>query len=180
MAQHYGFARRAPNAAIAASAASLIAMAGKTVEMPEQAMLMIHAENSDCIGWLTERLELKGMTAAKFHATSRPFVVEREATHRAISLAELLDVPMLLVHVSSKEAMHEIQRAQARGGVAAGEFQGAGIEHGAPGDEFQGGGIGGGFGLDEHGFLRRRRFKAGAYGSLSRWRRRMHDQGAQT
>ena len=55
------------------------------------------------------------MTAAKFHATSRPFVVEREATHRAISLAELLDVPMLLVHVSAKEAMHEIQRAQARG-----------------------------------------------------------------
>ncbi|MBV8412348.1 MAG: amidohydrolase family protein, partial [Alphaproteobacteria bacterium] len=81
----------------------------------EQAMLMIHAENSDCIGWLTERLELKGMTAAKFHATSRPYVVEREATHRAISLAELLDVPMLLVHVSAKEAMHEIQRAQARG-----------------------------------------------------------------
>src|SRR5215475_7734474 len=81
----------------------------------EQAMLMIHAENSDCIGWLTERLELKGLTAAKFHATSRPFVVEREATHRAISLAELLDVPMLLVHVSAKEAMHEIQRAQARG-----------------------------------------------------------------
>jgi dihydropyrimidinase len=81
----------------------------------EQAMLMIHAENSDCITWLTERLELKGMTAAKFHATSRPFVVEREATHRAISLAELLDVPMLLVHVSAKEAMHEIQRAQARG-----------------------------------------------------------------
>ena len=81
----------------------------------EQAMLMIHAENSDCIGWLTERLELKGMTAAKFHAASRPFVVEREATHRAISLAELLDVPMLLVHVSAKEAMHVIQRAQARG-----------------------------------------------------------------
>ena len=55
------------------------------------------------------------MTAAKFHATSRPFIVEREATHRAISLAEMLDVPMLLVHVSAKEAMHEIQRAQARG-----------------------------------------------------------------
>ena len=26
----------------------------------EQAMLMIHAENSDCIAWLTERLELEG------------------------------------------------------------------------------------------------------------------------
>jgi dihydropyrimidinase len=54
------------------------------------------------------------MTAAKFHATAA-LRGRREATHRAISLAELLDVPMLLVHVSAKEAMHEIQRAQARG-----------------------------------------------------------------
>jgi dihydropyrimidinase len=81
----------------------------------EQAILMIHAENTDSIEWLTERLERKGFTAPKHHAASRPFVVEREATHRAISLSELLDVPMLLVHVSAKEAMREIQRAQARG-----------------------------------------------------------------
>ena len=52
---------------------------------------------------------------------------------------------------------------RARGGVAAGEFHGAAVEHDAAGNEFQGGGIGGGFGLDEHGFLRRRRFKAGAW-----------------
>ena len=55
------------------------------------------------------------MTAAKLPRRSPAVVVEREATHRAISLAELLDVPMLMVHVSAKEAMHEIQRAQARG-----------------------------------------------------------------
>jgi len=72
----------------------------------EQAMLMIHAENSDCISWLTERLEWKGMTAAKFHATSRPFVVEREATHRAISLAELLDAPTVLP--LSRSGMHAV------------------------------------------------------------------------
>jgi hypothetical protein len=41
-------------------------------------------------------------------------------------------------------------------------FHGAAAEHGAAGNEFQGGGIGCGFGLNEHGFLRRRRFKAGA------------------
>jgi isopentenyl diphosphate isomerase/L-lactate dehydrogenase-like FMN-dependent dehydrogenase len=35
------------------------------------------------------------------------------------------------------------------------------VEHGAAGNELQGGGIGRGFGLNEHGFLRRRRFKAG-------------------
>ncbi len=51
---------------------------------------------------------------------------------------------------------------RARRGLAVGEFHGAAVEHGAAGDEFQGGGIGRGLGLNEHGFLRRRRFKAGA------------------
>ena len=68
---------------------------------------------------------------------------------------------------------------RARGGFAAGEFHGAAVEHGAAWNEFQRGGIGRGFGLNEHGFLRRRRFKAGALALLSRWRRLTHDQGAQ-
>jgi len=81
----------------------------------EGAMTMIHAENDDCIAWLTEALETAGKTAPEFHAASRPPVVEREATHRAISLAELMDVPVLIVHVSGNEAMTQIQQAQARG-----------------------------------------------------------------
>src|SRR5690606_35912937 len=51
------------------------------------AMTMIHAENSDCIAWLTEQLLAAGLTAPHFHGSSRPMVVEREATHRAIALA---------------------------------------------------------------------------------------------
>ena len=35
---------------------------------------------------------------------SRPMLVEREATHRAIALSELVDVPILIVHVSGSEA----------------------------------------------------------------------------
>ncbi len=81
----------------------------------EGAMTMIHAENADCIAWLTEMFEAAGNTAPRFHGHSRPPVVEREATHRAISLAELMDVPVLIVHVSGKEAMTQIQNAQARG-----------------------------------------------------------------
>ena len=81
----------------------------------EGALTMVHAENSDCIGWLTEQLELAGKAAPKYHATSRPIVVEREATHRAISLAELVEVPILIVHVSSREAMEQIRNAQTRG-----------------------------------------------------------------
>lgn len=79
------------------------------------AMVMVHAENADCIAWLTDRLEAEGKTAPLFHAASRPKVIEREATHRAISFSELVDVPILVVHVSGADAMEEIRRAQARG-----------------------------------------------------------------
>lgn len=81
----------------------------------EGALPMIHAENDDCIAWLTDLLEEAGKTAPRFHADSRPQIVEREAAHRAISLAELVGVPMLIVHVSSNAAMTQIQTAQNRG-----------------------------------------------------------------
>jgi dihydropyrimidinase len=79
------------------------------------ALVMVHAENYDAIRFLTDRLERAGKTAPHFHATSRPIPVEREATHRAISLAEIVDVPVMIVHVSSREAMEEIRRAQQKG-----------------------------------------------------------------
>jgi dihydropyrimidinase len=86
-----------------------------SVARRDGAMAMIHAENSDCIAWLTEKLEQAGDTAPHFHAASRPPVVEREATHRAISLAELVDVPVLIVHVSGPEAIEQIRWAQNKG-----------------------------------------------------------------
>jgi dihydropyrimidinase len=79
------------------------------------ALVMVHAENYDAIRFLTSRLERAGKTAPLYHAMSRPIPVEREATHRAISLAELVDVPVMIVHVSSREAMEEIRRAQQKG-----------------------------------------------------------------
>lgn len=85
------------------------------------ALVMVHAENYDAIRFLTDRLERAGKTAPKYHATSRPIPVEREATHRAISLAELIDVPIMVVHVSNGEAMEEIRRAQGRGLKVMGE-----------------------------------------------------------
>jgi dihydropyrimidinase len=78
-------------------------------------LVMVHAENYDAIRFLTDRLERAGHTSPQYHATSRPIPVEREATHRAISLAEIVDVPVMIVHVSNGEAMEEIRRAQSRG-----------------------------------------------------------------
>lgn len=85
------------------------------VAREHQALVMIHAENADCITWLTERLNNAGHTAPKYHAVSRPMAVEREATHRAITFSELVDVPILIVHVSGREAIEQIRWAHGRG-----------------------------------------------------------------
>lgn len=85
------------------------------------ALVMVHAENDDAIRFLTEKLEQSGKIAPRFHATSRPIAVEREATHRAISLAELVDVPIMIVHVSNREAMEQIRWAQNKGLTVLGE-----------------------------------------------------------
>ena len=79
------------------------------------AMTMIHAENADAIAYLTKRLTEQGKTAPRFHGMSRPMPVEREATHRAIMLSELVDVPILIVHVSGAEAVEQIRWARGRG-----------------------------------------------------------------
>ncbi|KAA8608376.1 dihydropyrimidinase [Salipiger aestuarii] len=79
------------------------------------AFVMVHAEGYDTIRFLTEKLEQAGKTAPYYHGPSRPVAVEREATHRAISLAEIVDVPIMIVHVSNRAAIEEIERARARG-----------------------------------------------------------------
>lgn len=79
------------------------------------ALVMIHCEGYDAIRFLTERLERVGKTAPYYHAQSRPSSVEREATHRAISHAELVDVPIMIVHVSGRDPMEQIRWAQQRG-----------------------------------------------------------------
>src|SRR6266853_2397327 len=80
-----------------------------------RALVMVHAENHDVISWLSEKLLAAGHSAPRFHAVAHAPIAEREATLRAISLAELVDVPILIVHVSSREAMEQIRSAQARG-----------------------------------------------------------------
>ena len=81
----------------------------------ERALVMVHAEGYDAIKYMTDRLERAGQTAPFFHAASRPELVEREAAHRAISHAELIDVPIMIVHVSGREAMEQVRWAQQRG-----------------------------------------------------------------
>jgi dihydropyrimidinase len=81
----------------------------------EGAMVMVHAENDDAIRWISHRLLERGHREPRYHAMSHSQIGEAEATHRVISLARLMDTPLLIVHVSSPEARDQIRWAQDRG-----------------------------------------------------------------
>lgn len=76
---------------------------------------MIHAENGDILAWMSDQLEARKLFAPKYHATSRPQLLETEATNRAITLSQIIDTPILIVHVSSPAAAQHIRDAQTRG-----------------------------------------------------------------
>ena len=80
-----------------------------------RALVMVHAENHEMIKWLAKRLLERGHKAPKFHMTSHHPIAEAEATNRVVALSRLLDVPVLIVHVSGGEAVQTIRAAQALG-----------------------------------------------------------------
>ena len=81
----------------------------------EGALVMVHAENHDMIKWLTARLLEHGLGAPRYHAVAHARIAEGEATNRAVALSQLLDVPILIVHVSAAEAIDVIRDAQTKG-----------------------------------------------------------------
>ena len=66
-------------------------------------------------GSTIEQALAKGHTAPKWHALTRPARLEAEATHRAICLAEVADVPVYIVHLSAAEALEQVTLARDRG-----------------------------------------------------------------
>ena len=77
--------------------------------------ICMHAENGDVIDVLVQRALAQGHTAPKYHALTRPARAEAEATHRAIALAEIADVPIYIVHLSAAEALEMVTEARDRG-----------------------------------------------------------------
>jgi len=77
--------------------------------------ICMHAENGGVIDVLVKRALAEGKTAPKYHALTRPARAEGEATHRAIALAEIADVPIYIVHLSAAEALDMVTEARDRG-----------------------------------------------------------------
>jgi len=78
-------------------------------------MVNLHAENGVIIQALIEEALAKGNTSPKHHQLTRPQLMEGEATHRVIRIAELAEVPVYIVHLSAKEALDAVVEARDRG-----------------------------------------------------------------
>lgn len=85
------------------------------------AMPTVHAENGELVHLLQQEVMKMGITGPEGHPLARPPMVEAEAAHRAIAIADVLGVPLYIVHVSCMEAAAVIAQARARGQRVYGE-----------------------------------------------------------
>ena len=84
------------------------------------ALVCVHAENHGMIAWKSRQLLAEGKTEPRFHAQAHGRLAEREAIRRVIDLASLVDVPLSIFHVSSKEGVAAVREARGmRGNVYA-------------------------------------------------------------
>jgi dihydropyrimidinase len=74
--------------------------------------IMMHAENGIAIDVLIEQALARGETDPIHHGLVRRSVLEGEATHRAIKLAEVAGCPLYIVHLSAQEALEEVAIAR--------------------------------------------------------------------
>ncbi len=85
------------------------------------AIATVHAENGELVFRLQQEMLEQGITGPEGHPLSRPPEVEGEAANRAIEIANLMNVPIYLVHTSCQQAVDAIARARANGQRVYGE-----------------------------------------------------------
>jgi dihydropyrimidinase len=78
-------------------------------------VICMHAENGIAIDVYVEQALKRGETDPIYHGIVRKSLLEGEAAHRAIVLAELTGAPLYIVHMSAKEALEEVKAARDRG-----------------------------------------------------------------
>ena len=79
------------------------------------ALATVHAENGELVWRLQQEIYNKGIRGPEGHPLSRPPEVEGEAANRAIRIAEVLGVPLYLVHTSCIDALEAVTRAKLEG-----------------------------------------------------------------
>ncbi|XP_074597688.1 collapsin Response Mediator Protein isoform X2 [Brevipalpus obovatus] len=85
------------------------------------ALPRIHAENGLIADFLAKKMLKMGINGPEGHCQSQPEELEAEAIHRASTLAHFVQAPLYIVHVMSKSAAEEVDRARQRGCLLFGE-----------------------------------------------------------
>ncbi len=85
------------------------------------ALPTVHAENGELVFRLQQALVDAGITGPEGHPLSRPPECEGEAANRAIRIAEVLKVPLYIVHNSCRQSLEAIVRARNEGQRVYGE-----------------------------------------------------------
>jgi len=75
----------------------------------------VHAESAPLVSYFTKAIRSSGRSDPMAHAESRPPIVEAIAITKLISMAEVIDVPVHIAHLSSRIGLDLVRQAQARG-----------------------------------------------------------------
>jgi len=81
----------------------------------EGGIVTVHAELGDDIVILRNQFVEEGRLSPEFHPKSRPANLEAWAVKRAIEMADETNCPLYIVHVSTKESVDYIKKAQDKG-----------------------------------------------------------------
>ncbi len=75
----------------------------------------VHCENSGLIDALTARARKAGRMGPASHPQVRPAPLEAEAVGRLLRMAQVAEVPVIIVHLSARESLEEVRAARRRG-----------------------------------------------------------------
>jgi dihydropyrimidinase len=78
-------------------------------------MAMVHAENGLTTDYLEDKFNRSGVPAIEAFTRMRPAVLEAEAINRALAIAEVLECPIYIPHISAIPCLDPIARAKASG-----------------------------------------------------------------
>ena len=75
----------------------------------------VHCENSAVIDALIAEAKAAGHMGPASHPRTRPAPLEAEAVSRLLRIAQVADVPVIIVHLSTREGLEEVRAARRRG-----------------------------------------------------------------
>ena len=75
----------------------------------------VHCENSAVIDALIAEAKAAGRMGPASHPRTRPAPLEAEAGSRLLRIAQVADVPVIIVHLSTREGLEEVRAARRRG-----------------------------------------------------------------